>query len=449
MSSSPLLKTVGLFALLSGTAAARSHHGAISVSNPRSDDVEIFVDGRYVGEVDERESRRFRVSEGRHRVLVLDDGRVVLETEVSTDHRYDARVEVPEAEGRLRLRNESGTTLRITVDGGSTLQLADGDSRTMTVDEGRHAIRATYTQLGDTRTLVKKRVRIDEGERETLTLRPATDARVRVTNTGTVDAELVIDGVSKGNLRALSSRELVVDVGAVHMELRIDGRRVDTETGTVRAYASQSFELEPVVTGALVVRNPLPIAVELMCSRGTVRRLQPGQTTTYDGLERGSYGLVVRRLTGEPIGELSEAIRPGRTAKASVPTPRTGLVAVASEVGLDATIIVDGQRAARLDAGELERLLLPLGVHEISVRDSRGRVLTRAWLEVEPFEEGLLVARDPSVPSRHERPGAHDHDHSHLGYHYLPDADADLRWENVDLWWETETELLVSSPRGF
>ena len=291
-------------------------------------------------------------------------------------------------------------------------------------------------------------MRIDEGERETLTFRPATDARVRVVNVGTVDAELVIDGESKGTLRAHGSRELVVDLGAVYMELRVDGRRVDAETGVVRAYASQSFELEPVLTGSMLVRNPLPIAVELVCARGKVRRLQPGQSTTYDGLARGTHELDVRRTTGEPIAELSETIRPGRTAKASVPTPSTGLVAVASEVGLDATILVDGNRAARLEAGELERLLLPLGLHEISVRDSRGRVLTRAWLEVEPFDEGVLVAREPTTPSRHERPGAHTHEHSHLGYHYLPDADAVSWWSEEIFWSDDEPTLLASSTCG-
>lgn len=167
----------------------------------------------------------------------------------------------------------------------------------------------------------------------------------------------------------------------------------------------------PSRVGALVVTNPLPIAVELVTEQGFVRTLAPYARTTFASLPYGGFRLTARRTSGEFIdGELT-VIRPGATASWHIDMPRTGLVHLDSDHWLGAEVRIDGLLMANLAPDGARRVDLTLGWHEVEVRDARGRELYDAWVEVKPFD----VVSVSFGASHHERADGRRSDRHYRG----------------------------------
>lgn len=392
---------------------ARPHRSAeLTVDNPRGDELHVYLDGRYLGEVDDGDSERFGVPEGRHTLLLrAEDGEVILVTEISLSGQRGVRVAAPLGMGTLLVDNRSGTTLALEVDGVVLATLRSGERRSLGLEEGRHKIRAIYTQLGSDRLLEAERIDLDDGELERIVLEPATVTQARVHNLGDRPLELVVNGVSVGSSVPGAGTKVEVPVGRSVFELRHQGRVVASAVASLGPYADHIVQLEPELLGALTVSNPLPIDVELVCARGSRTRVQAYGSTTYDGLAPGRFPLRVERLTGETIGSLSPLVEPGERERAVVQPPTEGVVVLRSDSPERLEVWVDGRRLARLDPREELRLSLPLGRQVLQLRDRYGVQVEVARVQVDPYSEARLRVDTP-----HRRPHE-DHEH-HYGVSY-------------------------------
>lgn len=317
----------------------------------------------------------------------------------------------PPPEGAVQVVNTSGATVTVSVTGGAPTTLGNGRTATLYGPVGETWLKATYVQFGATRTLETERVHLSRNHRQVVVLEPEDQARVQVVNTSGLAGELRIDGRSFGLFKPGQRRVLTLETGPAALAFVADGRLVDETRLELRAYVEPTWTVEPLPYGDLVVHNPLPIPIELVCPKGLVRTVQPYGTTTYDEVRAGPFSLTARRVTDEPIDRVSVDVQAGRAVTWTVDPPSQGFLVVESEHWTNARVYVDGRLVRTLPPGAEVRLTLDVGVHEIAVRDDMARPVYARRVEVEPYDVAAIEfgsARHVLADTRDDRDDHHD-----------------------------------------
>jgi hypothetical protein len=342
--------------------------------------------------------------------------------------------------GRVFVFNQSGGTVTVAVSGQSGRTLAPWQTGELRARPGEVAVRATYQQFGAERTLQSDRVYVAPGRAVAVTLAPEDTARLLVTNQTRFEATLLVDGKPSGaSFLPGEARVVATRLGAVDFAMTGGGRTLERARLTMRAFEEPRWVVDPPPTGDLLVLNPLPIPIQLVCDKGLVRTVAAHGQATYADLPPGAFRLTARRAaTGEFVDAESSAIRAGATSTWRVDVPRTGFVSLDSDHFLGTEVLLDGKRLAVLAPEGAARVEATVGWHEVTVRDDRGRVVLSTWVEVEPFDVARLAFGTPAhVPAydrdsrdgrydRRDRDGQvddasehgdrdrdHDHDHDH------------------------------------
>lgn len=314
--------------------------------------------------------------------------------------------------GRVIVFNQSGGTVTVAVSGQSGRTLTPWQTGELWTRPGEVTVRATYVQFGAERTLQSDRVYVAPGRATAVTLAPEDTARVLVTNQSRFQATLLVDGKPVGSsFLPGEARVVATRLGPVDFAMTADGRTLERARLTMRAFEEPRWIVDPPVTGDLLVVNPLPIPIQLVCDKGLVRTVAAYGQTTYANLPMGTFRLTARRTSGEYVDAESNVIRPGATSSWRVDAPRTGFVSLDSDHFLGTEIRVDGKRMATLAPGGATRVEAKVGWHEVMVLDDRGRVVLSTWIEVEPFDVARLSFGTPAhVPAydRDSRDGRYD-----------------------------------------
>lgn len=307
----------------------------------------------------------------------------------------------PAPTGVVQVVNRAGTVLTVTVDGQAPRTLAPNQTTNLTVLAGEVRVRASYRLFGQEIPLDTARTWVSAGRVATAAFTPATTARLLVSNPTPAYATVLADGREVGTLAPGQERLLVLPARATTVSLLADGHLVRTQRLELRPYDEPRLRVELPTRGDLVVQNPLPIPIQLVCDRGLVRTLEPYGRTEYEDLPVGSFHLTARRLTGELIDQATSRVDPWVDTTWRVDAPTTGVLAVDNDHWLSVKLLVDGRVTNTLDADRDTRLNLALGWHHVEARDESGREILDTWVEIARYEDARV-----DVGGRHAPPVA-------------------------------------------
>lgn len=286
--------------------------------------------------------------------------------------------------------NEAGGTVQINLPGRAPLSLANHASAVVTLAEGPQELRASYRLFGNDYPMEEVDLFLRAGRPATAVIPPATLARFQVSNLTASVGTVFKNGSPLAELRPGESRVFASAPGIAELSFQSNGRIVDSERISLVPIQEIRWAAQPPPVGDLVVMNPFPMAVELVCDRGLVRTLPPFGSTVYEDLPVGSFHLTARRVTDEYLSDQVLPVRAGGNTTWKLDPPTQGLLTLDSDHWAYARVYVDGRQVAGLSPDQTRRLQLSVGWHELSVRDERGYSLVRRWVEVDPFEDEFV-----------------------------------------------------------
>lgn len=302
---------------------------------------------------------------------------------------------VPVHTGTLTVANNSGGRVNLQVDGQVSRSLAPWQTLSLPLPAGDNRLRVTYTQFGQERLLQSDRVFITPARTSYVTVRSETTARVMVKNGFNVPGYVSVNGKFAAALRPGESRVLSAPIGSATITLAANGATLASTRMTLAAFTEPSFVAEPPPVGDLMVHNPLPIPVELVCDRGMVRTLPAYGRTEYEDIPVGTFHLTARRLSGQRIDEEFATIRRDADLTWRIAPPQTGLVALDSDAPLQVRVRIDDRAVATLSPDENRVIEAELGWHHLDVRDAQGRLVLDTWIDVEPYDVTALSFGQP------------------------------------------------------
>ncbi|MDP2308857.1 MAG: hypothetical protein Q8P18_22740 [Pseudomonadota bacterium] len=322
--------------------------------------------------------------------------------------------------GRVVVTNQSGSDVTLSLSGQPSRFLSAWQTTEVVAAPGDTSLRATYVQFGAERVLQTERLVVVPYRTVGVTLTPEDTARLLVTNQSAYYAQLVIDGQPNATFGPGEAKVVSTRIGRHDLALTAEGRTLSRSRMDLRPFAEPRWLVDIPRVGTLVVTNPLPIAIELVCDKGLVRSVSAFGQTTYATLPLGGFHLTARRTSGEYIDGETAEIRPGATTGWRVDVPRTGFVSLDSDHWLATEVRIDGKRMANLAADGARRVEIPVGAHQVEVRDERGRVILATWFDVSPFDTARVSFGTPphqrADDGRHDRDERADRDDHHRGH---------------------------------
>lgn len=306
---------------------------------------------------------------------------------------------------RITVANERGSSAQVFIDRAFRGWLGPGDARGFDTASGTHLLE----------------VRSADGamlERQELSTWPGQQVRVAVSdprsileiqNGGAYSANVFIDGRDMGRLAAGRTMELQVEAGERLVDLRINGHIAASREVMARPAEERRLRLDPVVTGELLVSNPLPIPVQMTMEGGATRRIEAGGMVDLEGIPAGTALLRFSRDTGEPIGVLDASVAPFRSVRISAPMPTDGRLVLDYEGWRDAVLLVDGREVAQMHGDADLNLLIDLGCHQLVVRDDHGRKLLDRSVCIDPYAVSRVEVDHHHQGGGHERPEGEAH----------------------------------------
>lgn len=337
----------------------------------------------------------------------------------------------PAPTGTLVVQNRAPVAITVRVADREVRTLGPYATQVFTVPAGEPRVRASFVQFGVERVLEDRRVYVPPYRSATVDVAPERTARILVSNVNPEPAELLVDGRFVDSLAPFQEEVIAVPAGYHELTLRAvgSGRALGRTRMDLRAMTEPRWRVEAPRYADVVVVNPLPIAIDLVCDRGLHRTLAPGARTVYEDVPFGTFHLTARRMTGERVDEEYIPVRTAIDATWRIDPPRTGLVQLDSEHWLPVTVRADGRAVASLAPDQDLRVELPLGWQHVEVRDAQGRTLLDTWVDVDPYDtervrfgydrhqrayDGRVDADDPYDRGDDPRDDhQHDHEHDH------------------------------------
>lgn len=197
-------------------------------------------------------------------------------------HAYAYGQRAPAPTGVVQVVNRSGTTVTVTVDGQAPRMLGPNQVASLSVLAGEVRVRATFRLFGQELPLETVRTYVTPGRTTSAMLVAPTTARVLVSNSSPVLASVRADGREVATLVPGQERLLTLPARATTIALYADGHLVRTQRLEMRPFDEPRLRVEMPTRGDLVVQNPLPIPIQLVCDRGLVRTLEPYGRTEYE-----------------------------------------------------------------------------------------------------------------------------------------------------------------------
>jgi len=331
-------------------------------------------------------------------------------------HGSSRDTHVSQARGDLDLHNGAGTTLRVTLDGASVMDLYPGQDRALNLPAGWHHVTVTYRQLGRDRVLSSEDVNVYPGRVAVVRFAPVTEGLVRVDNSTGRDATVLVDGRPAARLPAGASAEVVTSLGRVSIALVDQSRTLDATSISVGAYQDLTWRAEAPRVGDLVVTNPNPVPVVVRDGLGRSVTIAGRAQVRLSGEPVGLVNLEVRRQSGELIGRGKAQVLPYEVSAWSAPVPNDGLVSVRNDNRRPVTVWVDGARVSTLAPHEQVSLELSLGWRRVQIRDISGYLILDTRVNVDPYATrslnsaagGAVAYEDRSDDRRYDDDRHHD-----------------------------------------
>jgi hypothetical protein len=321
--------------------------------------------------------------------------------------------------GTVEVMNRTSVPLTVSVESGGTRVLSPWETARFGALEGRRTVRATYEQFGMAQTLFATEVRVHEYRSVRLDARPPESGRIRVVNETGVRATVLDNGREVAELAPGTSRILTVPLGRNDVHVIAAGITVESEHLIVNAFDDDTVVGRVPRFADLVVKNPLPFAVDVQVDGRPSRRVSAYGSVVLDDVRTGRTEVTVRRTTGQVVDQSNVSVDPFRGGYMRVDVPNTGLVKLESADDDMLRVTLDGRLVATMAPFQQVTLALPVGAGFLEVREMDGRLVHRTMIEVDPLREVGVgfgeVERYDRGQHRRSEPEAvscHDGDHT-------------------------------------
>lgn len=310
--------------------------------------------------------------------------------------------------GTLTVHNDTSTTLSVSVEG-RRLNLPPQGVGAVSLPAGPATIQASYELYGRSFSLPAETAQVEAHRSSWVELDAPRTALVEVRNEWNRPGTVLVDGRNARSVAAYESAYLSLSAGSHELRFAVDGRTVDSQRLYAQPLREQRFVAEAPRQADLRVSNPHPAALVVSVDQQT-RTLPAYGQAVFTRVDVGSERVSARRLSGELVDSETVRIDPFGANLWTIDAPRTGLVEVDYDGASPATLLEQGRVLASLAPGQDTRLSLPVGWHELEIRDAYGRRLEKEWVEVEAFELARIDADRRDRLSRHDgHEGHHDH----------------------------------------
>ena len=178
--------------------------------------------------------------------------------------------------------------LWVRLDGVATIKLLPGKSMRLNARPGTHTLDARAPRSG---TAAKMQLRLDDGERRTVTIKPPTGT-LRLT-AGTRPVQVFVRGVAVAEAQPGEPMAVPVTAGEVQAEVRDDKGRSSNFVGLVAPTQQVELTLPAADVAALEIGWQGTEAAQISVDAGAEMTLQPGTSLRLDGVQRGPHLVAV------------------------------------------------------------------------------------------------------------------------------------------------------------
>lgn len=178
--------------------------------------------------------------------------------------------------------------LMIRLDGGAPLRLLPGKSVRLKAKPGEHTVEARAPRTG---TAAKVTLRLQDGERQTVQLKPPTGT-LRLT-AGTRPLQVFVRGTQVAEAQPGEPLTVPVAAGQVQAEVRDDQGRSSNFLGLVAPTQQVELMIPAADLSALELGWEGTMPAQLTIDGGPELAVQPGGTLRVDGIARGPHLLAI------------------------------------------------------------------------------------------------------------------------------------------------------------
>lgn len=321
--------------------------------------------------------------------------------------------------GYVTVDNHAGTPVTVTVEGSGARVVGAGETVRFATYEGEISVSATYSQYGNTYSLISRDVRVRSHRSTELSLGAPTSGKVKVVNDTGVAASVFLDGRTFTSLSPGATRILTVPLGMNELTMFANGVRVESTCLEVHPFSEATVVARAPAFADLVVSNPLPFAVDVTVDHGSERRVAANTSTVFPHVRVGRVVVESERVGGYAIDDETVNVRAWSGAEMTVNTPRTGLVRLDSDTGEFVRVFIDGRLVSLIEPFADTTLLLPVGPTVLEVRKLEGGLVERSYVVVDALRTTSLEFGRREHDKRVSDRGDHDErdDHEGEGHH--------------------------------
>ncbi|MCB9797252.1 MAG: hypothetical protein H6741_31575 [Alphaproteobacteria bacterium] len=227
-------------------------------------------------------------------------------------------------------------------------------------------------------------------------------AKVSVRNSTGRAVDLYADGVYVQSLPPGSS-ELRLRPGLVNLSARVEGRVIERLSYDLAPRQELMWRVDAPSIGQLLIRNPLPMAVNVIGPDGLAYDIPAYGEITLRGVPVGWASVTVRRPGGGLLETRSVEVNPWDLSAMSVRPPSTGLVYVDNDLHRPLRVFVDGRPTSHIAGDGRLTLELAPGFHRVDLVDDNGRyaqTVRSFGVDVDLYAPSRLEIDRPMEPQR-------------------------------------------------
>ncbi len=290
------------------------------------------------------------------------------------------------ASGTITLDNQRFGVVQLSVDGRELGDIPPESRRDFMVPAGDHSVRV---RSRDGQAVLAQTVRVrPHGAVQVLVA--AREGQLTVRNATGRSGRLLVDGMDRGGLDAGQVRVLLLDPGAVSVQIRQADRVLDSARLSLRPGERETWAAQAPATAELRLRNPLPVPVDVQVEGRQSIRLAQGETQVLRSVAAGLTQVVVRAPNGRVIATERVNVDPYDGGLFLAPLPSEGAVRLVNLGAARVEVYAGDRRVASIEGRGEQVVFLPLGTVQLTLRERSRNIVLRTAVDVEPFEQVTL-----------------------------------------------------------
>lgn len=227
-------------------------------------------------------------------------------------------------------------------------------------------------------------------------------AKLSVRNSTGRHVDLYADGVYLQTL-APGVNDLRLRPGELRLSARVEGRVIERFDYSIAPHQELLWRVDAPSIGQLLIRNPLPMAVNVIGPDGLAHDIPAYGELTLRGVPVGWTSITVRRPGGGLMESRSVEVNPWDLNAMSVRPPSTGLVHVDNDLRRPLRVYVDGRPTSHIAGDGRLTLELTPGFHRVDLVDDNGRyaqTVRSFGVDVDVYAPSRLELDRPMEPQR-------------------------------------------------